>query len=525
VLQLAAISGTTNVSDTMTVNVSAYVPDTTPPVVTITAPANGANIVSGTTVNVSATITDNVAVQSGAFYVDGNYQSAVATAPFAWTANGLSLGAHTLAVRGVDIAGNAATNSVSITIIVAPPVVAGGIAQDSFETYAAGTLSGANGGTGWAAAWAASVSVINAAANPLTFTPAGGLPLNPGTNAVEVTSTAGGIAAARQLGSALPNVFYIGYLVRLNAGGGWGGTNTVSVHLADSAVNTATSINFGIRSGTAGQFMVRNGTGTPGANSFTGGTVAVGTNYFIVARLSKLGTNGNATATWDRLEMWVNPAADADQTTPVGNARLQLADGAGLATINHVLVRHAALDADDRVWIDHLILGTNWADVVPSGPVPDTLPPVAGFITPTNGQAFYVGQAIPVSVSATDNVVVQEVYLSVDTLTNEVATLPSAPYEHTLSGLAVGPHPLIARVIDTSYNTTLVTNSITVLALPTLNVLPASGGIQLNWAPTNWLLEASTNLAPAAWSIVPGAISPYSVPTTQAYQFFRLRLP
>jgi hypothetical protein len=297
------------------------------------------------------------------------------------------------------------------------------------------------------------------------------------------------------------------------------------VHLADTAVNTATSINFGIRSGTAGQFMVRNGTGTPGANSFTGGTVAVGTNYFIVARLSKLGTNGNATATWDRLEMWVNPAADANQTTPAGHARLQLADSAGLATINHVLVRHAALDADDQVWIDHLILGTNWADVVPSSPAPDTLPPVAGFITPTNGQAFYVGQAIPVSVSATDNVVVQEVYLSVDTLTNEVATLPSVPYEHTLSGLAVGPHPLIARVIDTSYNTTLVTNSITVLALPMLNVLPASGGIQLNWAPTNWLLEASTNLAPAAWSIVPGAISPYSVPTTQANQFFRLRLP
>lgn len=93
--------------------------DITPPVVAITAPASGESFNTGVVVNVAATITDNMAVQVGELYVDGSFHSAVATAPYTWTVANLGLGAHTLAVRGVDPSGNAATNSRSITVAAA----------------------------------------------------------------------------------------------------------------------------------------------------------------------------------------------------------------------------------------------------------------------------------------------------------------------------------------------------------------------------------------------------------------------
>jgi hypothetical protein len=156
---------------------------------------------------------------------------------------------------------------------------------------------------------------------------------------------------------------------------------------------------------------------------------------------------------------------------------------------------------------------------------PDITPPAVSFLSPTNGQSYYEGQSVPVVIQATDNVVVQEVYLSVDTPVNEVATLPAPPFEHTLTGLPAGPRVLIARAIDTSYNTAFATNSVIVLPRPVLNLDRTQDGLELNWAPTNWLLERSLHLNPSTWDVVVDASSPHWVTTTSSSSFYRLRLP
>jgi len=99
--------------------------DVTPPGVIINTPANGANVFANLPVQVSATVTDNVAVASVEFWVDGDFQPPVLTGePYDFTMNGLSLGAHTVTVVGEDTSANRGTNTVEITIVApaAPPL-------------------------------------------------------------------------------------------------------------------------------------------------------------------------------------------------------------------------------------------------------------------------------------------------------------------------------------------------------------------------------------------------------------------
>jgi subtilisin family serine protease len=109
----------------ISVTVSNTPPDTTPPVVSITAPAAGSTV-SGTT-TVSASASDDVGVTKVEFYVDGALNATVTAAPysFAWNTTASSNGAHTLQVAATDAAGNAAnvTRTVTVANNVAPVAV------------------------------------------------------------------------------------------------------------------------------------------------------------------------------------------------------------------------------------------------------------------------------------------------------------------------------------------------------------------------------------------------------------------
>jgi hypothetical protein len=94
--------------------VGSAVPDTTPPSVAITAPANGA-LLSGTNVVVSATATDNVAVASVQFRLDGlNLGAARTTAPYSinWDTTTSTNGPHQLTAVARDLASNQSTSAV-----------------------------------------------------------------------------------------------------------------------------------------------------------------------------------------------------------------------------------------------------------------------------------------------------------------------------------------------------------------------------------------------------------------------------
>ena len=100
-------------SAVITVNVGSG-SDTTPPTVTMTAPANGATV-TGSAVTVSANASDNVGVTSVQFLLDGaNLGSLDTTAPYSivWDTTTATNGAHTLSARAIDAAVNTGTATV-----------------------------------------------------------------------------------------------------------------------------------------------------------------------------------------------------------------------------------------------------------------------------------------------------------------------------------------------------------------------------------------------------------------------------
>lgn len=91
--------------------------DTTPPSVSVSTPANGANV-SGT-VSVSASASDNVGVTGVQFFLDSatlGAQDIASPYSVSWNTTSISNGAHTLAARARDAAGNAATSTILVTV-------------------------------------------------------------------------------------------------------------------------------------------------------------------------------------------------------------------------------------------------------------------------------------------------------------------------------------------------------------------------------------------------------------------------
>jgi len=115
-------NSTTSASDIVTVNNAVA-----PPVVTITAPANGSTV--SATVGVTASATSSVGVASVQFQLDGaNAGTAVTTAPYSysWDTTKTANGIHTLQAIAKDTAGNSTTSAgdtVTVNNAVAPPVV------------------------------------------------------------------------------------------------------------------------------------------------------------------------------------------------------------------------------------------------------------------------------------------------------------------------------------------------------------------------------------------------------------------
>src|SRR5262249_19247511 len=107
-----AAGNSTTASITVTVNN----PDTTPPTVSISAPANGATVLG--TITVSATASDNNGVVGVQFQLDGVNLGAEDTAsPYSvsWNSTSATNSSHTLSAIARDAAGNKSTTTVTVT--------------------------------------------------------------------------------------------------------------------------------------------------------------------------------------------------------------------------------------------------------------------------------------------------------------------------------------------------------------------------------------------------------------------------
>ena len=111
-------AGNSATSAQVAVKVNNTNPDTTPPTVSISAPANGATV-SGM-VSVTANASDNVGVASVQFQLDGaNFGSLDTASPYSvsWNTTTSSNGSHTLRAIAKDAAGNS-TTSATVTVTV-----------------------------------------------------------------------------------------------------------------------------------------------------------------------------------------------------------------------------------------------------------------------------------------------------------------------------------------------------------------------------------------------------------------------
>jgi subtilisin family serine protease len=122
---LAEACGTTGYDDRDDVVLATEpgTPDTTPPSVSITAPAAGAKVRDA--VPISAAASDDVGVARVDFEVDGAFLSSDDTAPFtaSWSTPGLAPGTYTLTAVAFDYSGNwtrSAPVSVEVEDVVAP---------------------------------------------------------------------------------------------------------------------------------------------------------------------------------------------------------------------------------------------------------------------------------------------------------------------------------------------------------------------------------------------------------------------
>lgn len=267
---------------------------------------------------------------------------------------------------------------VAAALLALPTLASAAIlASDNFESYVTGDIAGQNGGAGWADAWTEtaagnpSKNVVDTSSSPLVYAIPGGQTIDGATRGVEVqmpgASTAG--LLRRQLSSPLSQTYYVGYLLRYvgSAGGTWaGGNNTFTLHLGTDATTTGSTLNFGLRGdtgggGTANEFIMRVGTGTPVAGASTGGQLTNDTTYYLLCEYT-WGGSGFTSA-----KIWLNPTLSDVTDTPGGDASLTFASPIGATT--HIFWRATVWEATDIVRVDELKIGTTWQDVVPpAGP-------------------------------------------------------------------------------------------------------------------------------------------------------------
>jgi hypothetical protein len=112
------VRGNSTIHVTVAVGESTAASDVTSPSVTFITPPNGSRV-SGPSITLTATASDNVAVANVRFFVDGvAIGSPVTASPYTitWDCTGMPDGPHLLDAVAQDTSGNSATSSIKIMV-------------------------------------------------------------------------------------------------------------------------------------------------------------------------------------------------------------------------------------------------------------------------------------------------------------------------------------------------------------------------------------------------------------------------
>lgn len=254
------------------------------------------------------------------------------------------------------------------------------LAYDAFD-YRDGKIKGCNDGTGWAKGWhGATDSLVTTMDAPLTYTfpteeviDGGASALSPDCHSERNNNFDNGIR--RRLSQPYSgDVVYASFLFRDDSPSV--GKDTCQMWLGSYA-----SLRFGMVVSSEGEgandFGASLGKDEDGT-AITGGDLTLGQTYFIVARISK--TIPGAKSTYDQIELWVNPAIDA-QDTPDVTASL---DQGRISKFSRIGIADTQ-NRGDTMFVDEVRLGTTWSDMIPGESEPPTPEPVTASVLLVGG--------------------------------------------------------------------------------------------------------------------------------------------
>jgi hypothetical protein len=450
--------------------------DTTPPTVTITSPLTGATV-SGT-ITVSANATDDVAVASVAFQVDGSpIGQPLVSAPYSVSLNTtqLSNGQHTLTAVATDTAGNRAQTSVtvnvsngsqrgvlSITSPVSGATVSGTVAIDVTATHAVSgvqlQIDGANFGgvltsPPYSADW--NTTLVSNGAHTITAMAVGGGATSTVSVTVQVLNTAGGGGGGGGSGGG-------------GSGGGGNGGGGLG-RLATAAIDANTRFVVDLQD-------LWSLTGCGSCSFQSSGDLITGQTTEVVLRSSSTAPVADQIVLREGTFQGTVAGAQGNQFTlqaapgSIGSSSLNVMSGGRTQFINF----SGAVQTGQNVAVRGLLfkngmqqgptLVASRVELLTSGPggnPGDTAPPTVSITSPVSGAT--VSGIITVAANATDDVAVANIVFQLDgaQIGSPITAAPCSLSLNTVL-LSNGNHTLIAVATDLAGNSAQTSVTFTV---------------------------------------------------------------
>ncbi len=419
----------TATATTVNITVANSTADTTPPAVSLTAPAAGATLVG--TVTMSATATDNVAMAGVQFLLDGASLGAEVTGPgptytYSWNTPTAGNGAHTVSARARDAASNTSiAGSVNITVFndTTPPVV-------SLTAPGAGaTLNG-------------TFSLVASASDNGTL--------------AGVQFRLDGVDLGAEVTGTGPT-----YTFSWNTTTATNGPHTLSARARDAATNTALAANVNITVFNDTTPPVVSLT-APGAGATLNGTIS------LVASASDNGTLAGVQFRLDGVDLGAEVTGTGPTYTFSWNTTTATNGPHTLSARARDAATNTALAANVNITVFN-----------------DTTPPVVSLTAP--GAGATLNGTVSLVASASDNGTLAGVQFRLDgvDLGAEVTgTGPTYTFSWNTTTATNGPHTLSARARDAATNTALAANvNITVFndtTPPVVSLTAPGAGATLN---------------------------------------------